>query len=414
MVGIYLDFILIKYFKGLSVQKYISKVGMDKVKNLGQVFTPIDIVCKMSKMIKNNGSILEPSCGEGVFSEFIKNNFNNDLTSLEIDPDNFKEGFIIMDFFNLKLTQKYDTIIGNPPYVAFKNIYKETLDIIQKTDFLSDYDNRTNLYIYFIRKCVEHLKENGEIIFITPREFIKSTSSIKLNNFLYENGTITDWYEYGDQVVFKGYSPTVVIWRFEKDNFSRITKTNNGDKNFNINDGQISFTSSDYNIKFSDLFFVKVGAVSGLDEIFTNDLGNKDFVCSFTNKTGDLKRMFYNVKSEYLEQYKERLINRKIKSFNENNWWQWGRGLYESSEKRIYVNCKTRDKNPFFTHECKYYDGSVLAIFPKNNINIDESIELLNNVDWNELGFLVGGRLCFTQKSLENTNLPSSFKKLIK
>ena len=236
---------------------------MDKVKNLGQVFTPIDIVCKMSKMIKNNGSILEPSCGEGVFSEFIKNNFNNDLTSLEIDPDNFKEGFIIMDFFNLKLTQKYDTIIGNPPYVAFKNIYKETLDIIQKTDFLSDYDNRTNLYIYFIRKCVEHLKENGEIIFITPREFIKSTSSIKLNNFLYENGTITDWYEYGDQVVFKGYSPTVVIWRFEKDNFSRITKTNNGDKNFNINDGQISFTSSDYNIKFSDLFFVKVGAVSG-------------------------------------------------------------------------------------------------------------------------------------------------------
>lgn len=387
---------------------------MDKVKNLGQVFTPIDIVCKMSKMIKNNGSILEPSCGEGVFSEFIKNNFNNDLTSLEIDPDNFKEGFIIMDFFNLKLTQKYDTIIGNPPYVAFKNIYKETLDIIQKTDFLSDYDNRTNLYIYFIRKCVEHLKENGEIIFITPREFIKSTSSIKLNNFLYENGTITDWYEYGDQVVFKGYSPTVVIWRFEKDNFSRITKTNNGDKNFNINDGQISFTSSDYNIKFSDLFFVKVGAVSGLDEIFTNDLGNKDFVCSFTNKTGDLKRMFYNVKSEYLEQYKERLINRKIKSFNENNWWQWGRGLYESSEKRIYVNCKTRDKNPFFTNECKYYDGSVLAIFPKNNINIDESIELLNNVDWNELGFLVGGRLCFTQKSLENTNLPGIFKKLIK
>ena len=83
------------------------------------------------------------------------------------------------------------------------------------------------------------------MILITPREFIKATSSIKLNNFLYDSGTITDWYEYGDDVVFKGYSPTVVVWRFEKNNFSRRTNTNEGLKDFKINDGQISFTNND-------------------------------------------------------------------------------------------------------------------------------------------------------------------------
>ena len=44
---------------------------MDKVKNLGQVYTPIDIVEKMVSMVKNSGTILEPSSSEGVFSDYI-------------------------------------------------------------------------------------------------------------------------------------------------------------------------------------------------------------------------------------------------------------------------------------------------------------------------------------------------------
>jgi adenine-specific DNA-methyltransferase len=386
---------------------------MDKIINLGQVFTPEEIVSQMFDLSSNNGNILEPSSGDGSFTEFILKNSDRSITSIEIDSDNKNKNNIIMDFFDLPGNSTYDTIIGNPPYVSYKNIPKDTLTKIQSIDYLSGYDNRTNLYIYFIHKCIYHLNDNGEIIFITPREFIKSTSSIILNNFLYENGTITDWYEYGDTIVFRGFSPTVVIWRYQKNMFNRDCQTNSGLKTFTLNHGQILFTKQSHKIKFNDIFTVKVGAVSGLDSIFTNEEGNKEFVCSYTKSKGLLKKMFYNIKHESLEKHKNVLMDRKIKKFGEDNWWLWGRGFYDTNDDRIYVNCKSRDNKPFFTHECKSYDGSVLAIFPKRKIDIKRAIELLNNVDWDDLGFKVGGRLCFSQKSLENSYLPNTFNELL-
>ncbi|MBQ9253567.1 MAG: hypothetical protein IJ180_02210, partial [Bacteroidales bacterium] len=101
-----------------------------------------------------------------------------------------------------------------------------------------------------------------------------------------------------------------------------------------------------------------------------------------------------------------------IKHFDESNWWQWGRNHYISNEKRIYVNTKTRNKKPFFLHPCKDYDGSVLAIFPKNqNADLEDMCRELNNVNWEELGFVCDGRYLFSQKSLQNTLLPETFRK---
>ena len=373
------------------------------IKNLGQIFTPRNIVNDMISLIKNNGNILEPSSGDGSFLNFLE---EKKVTSIEYDKNLCKiTNSYNIDFFNYSINNKFETIIGNPPYVRYQDINNNTKKLL--FCYKNIFDNRSNLYLFFIYKSILHLKKNGEIIFITPREFLKSTSSIKLNKFIYDNGTITDIIENGDKKIFKNACPNTIIWRFEKNNFKRTISIK---KKFNYNKGQLLFTKENYCINLNEIAYVKVGGVSGNDKCFENKNGI-NFVCSYTNKTKKLKKMLYNTNHKDLLKFKKQLLNRKIKKFNQNNWYFWGRNFYESNESRIYVNCKTRNKNPFFINNCKNYDGSIMAIFPKKKINnLEKFKNMLNNVNWEELGFIVDGRFIFNQKSLENTLLPIDFK----
>jgi adenine-specific DNA-methyltransferase len=78
------------------------------------------------------------------------------------------------------------------------------------------FDGRSNLFLFFIEKCVRHLKPGGELVFIVPRELIKLTAAKKLNAWLYEQGSITHFYETGDTRVFDEHTPNCAIFRFEK------------------------------------------------------------------------------------------------------------------------------------------------------------------------------------------------------
>jgi len=368
---------------------------------LGQVFTSDELRDKAISMIKNDGSILEPSCGNGVFINKLS---NKNIIGIEIDSKYCPDNCLNIDFFDYEL-KKFDTIIGNPPYVKYNNILSETKSKIKYDIF----DKRTNLYLFFIYKSFLHLKENGEIIFITPPNFLKNTSAIKLNKILYDNGTITDYYEYNDKKIFNNADVNVAIWRYEKNNFNRITNINGVYKKFQYMNGQLLFSNQKLNIKLSDLFLIKVGGVSGMDNIFSNENGNKEFVCSYTRKTNKLKKMYYNYKDSYIESMKDILMQRKIKKFDETNYWKWGRDFYHSDKKRIYVNCKTRIDKPFFIHECTNYDGSILALIVKNDsIDIEKFKNILNNLDWSDLGFKQGNKYIFTQKTLSNLQLPNN------
>ena len=393
----------------------------------GQVFTPEEIMHKMLSLRQNRGTVLEPSCGNGAFLKHLKS-----AVGIELDPNligdrsklgsacvesidrhylaekaqDFKirggQKILVGDFFSYPLENKFKTIIGNPPYVRFQDILPETKKLLPMEWF----DRRSNLYLFFIAKSMAHLQEGGELIFITPRDFLKATSAKRLNYELYSQGTITYYCELGDLPVFKGYAPNCAIWRWQKGCFNR--ELSSGHAWFNHNQGQLWFGKPNPSGGcVADLFDVKVGAVSGADSIFKNEEhGNVDMVCSHTAVTGKTRRMIYNQKVRVLDRHKEQLMNRRIRVFDESNWWEWGRKHCEREGPRIYVNSKTRNPKPFFTHKSTFYDGAVLALFPKSlGIDIQQAVDHLNQMQWPELGFACGGRLLFSQQSLSNAPL---------
>jgi adenine-specific DNA-methyltransferase len=374
-----------------------------RVEQLGQVFTRDDVVSGMLALRRNRGRVLEPSAGDGAFSSRLPG-----CTAIELDASVAPAGAQVMDFFAYPLTEQFDTIIGNPPYVRHQDILPATRGLLASELF----DLRSNLYLFFIEKCVRHLRPGGELIFIVPRDFIKLTAARKLNAWLFEQGSITDFIETGDARVFGPYVPNCAVFRFEK---GRIDRRMHDGRRFHCEHGQLMFLRRDYGVPLAALFDVRVGAVSGADDVFVHPQGNMEFVCSSTVETGQTRRAFFDVRNDWLDQHKTRLLARRVRPFGEHNWWRWGRVHHLSEAPRIYVNGKTRKPRPFFVHDCPHYDGAMLALFARSPLtDVGAAAALLNDaVDWQELGFVCDGRFLFTQRSLQTCVLPESFRALL-
>ncbi|MDR2240156.1 MAG: class I SAM-dependent methyltransferase [Zoogloeaceae bacterium] len=398
------------------------------VAKLGQVFTPQAVVAFMRGGCRNRGRVLEPSCGDGAFLRHFPGAMGIEMDRRHAPPDALN-----IDFFSYDEAEKFDTIIGNPPYVRFQDIPASTKALLKREGF----DGRSNLYLFFIEKAVRHLKPGGELIFITPRDFLKATSAVKLNDWLHAHGTITHAVELGDAKIFQDAIPNCLIWRYELGNFSRKThcaavamkglleeplaqlpphwNLKWEERNFLIRAGHLLFSRNDYPLRLSDVATVKVGAVSGADAIYADSVnGTMEFVCSTTAKSGQTRRMIWcpAAPHEALLPHKARLISRRIRRFDESNWWQWGRGCFLSDKPRVYVNSKTRNEKPFFIHGCLHYDGAVLAVFPASpHVDIVAFRDALNALDWKELGFVCDGRFLFSQRSLENAPVPADFSR---
>ena len=166
----------------------------DEIKKRGVVFTPFPIVKFMTSYINNSKvqKILEPSCGLG----YIINNINkkHDITGIDINKEyishcttNLKHvKCILKNFIDYKTNDRYDYIIGNPPYIKIQNI--DNIDLIKMRKEYPEFINgNTNIYIYFIIKCFNLLNENGKLIFIVPNTWIYSKSFKYFKDFIFKN-----------------------------------------------------------------------------------------------------------------------------------------------------------------------------------------------------------------------------------
>jgi len=381
--------------------------------DLGQYFTTNETLKnKVLQFVLNDPKIiLEPSVGQGDLIQVIHNNNNKiKFHMYEIDTniqmlEGIPKNVIYGDFMKQKIKKKYKTIIGNPPFVRTQ---------------------KGNLYIDFIEKCYSLLKNKGELIFIIPSDFFKLTSASKLLNDMMDNGTFTHIYHPHKENLFVNASIDVVVFRYCKNKKLKKEILYNDNLLYVVNnDGLITFNKNiNTNAScFKDYFDVYVGLVSGKEKVYKNaELGNIEvltgedkiekyiYVENFPFDNADI--------NTHLLTNKDILINRKIKSFNENNWFEWGAPRNIKSIRKnigkecIYIYNLTRRGNVAFKSNVKYFGGNLIILIPRNEtnkkINIDPIISYLNSSDFKS-NFMFSGRFKIGHRQISNSYIPKEY-----
>lgn len=378
---------------------------MTSGKQLGQYFTTDEtLLSSVASFVQHtDGKVLEPSCGAGHIVHHLvsQKGDKRDYTCVEIDTsikflpvfERDNVALIHSDFLAYDASAKYKTIVGNPPYVKRKGV--------------------CNLYVEFISKCLDLLTDDGELIFVIPSDFFKLTSASSVKTKMLAEGSFTHVFHPQKENLFLKAAQDVIVFRYEKGHHTDIVLWNGVPNTVSIKSGNIYIHKQGGNgntITVGELFYVKVGMVSGSDAIFKNDkLGN--MLVKTTN--GDRRYIMYEEfpkdeqVQQYLENHKHQLQQRRITKITEKNWYKWGclRNIdfmnSNTGKECIYCSVLTRKRPVFFKGKVMHYDGSLLCMLPKCCMNLEKALDVLNSDDFLS-HFMYSGRYKIGQKSLSD------------
>ena len=332
---------------------------------------------------KNTQTLLEPSCGKCDILKYILNHNHiklENITAIEIDSNLKQYPFKIIydDFLKYEFQNKFDIIIGNPPF---------------------------SLSTLFLKKCLSLL--NDSLIFIVPSDTFRLTRNKKLIEEMYQEGSISHYIIFKDTSLFKKANIECIIFRYVKNkkkrtiNYQIVEKNKEFQtsfllRNYTISNGKLIFIPNiATKIQIQDLFSVYVGFVCGAEHILIANENETKNVLTIL-KSENIRKKFYDFKSyedvyEKILTQKSKLMSRKITKFNDNNWFLFGLKRNESiikeniGKKCLYVYCQTRKENVCFKGNVEIFGSNLLCLIPKDfttDKQLEETYQYLNTEDF--------------------------------
>ena len=463
-----------------------------------QVFTPKNYV---ETLLNNVGymqnlygkKILENSCGDGnilaiIVQRYIddcriqglsrtkiKNGLSKDIYGVEIDPEQYKKCIdrlnqILVqnniknvdwnitngDYLRKKDKNKYDYIVGNPPYITYKEM-DEAEQVYLKTHFKSCQKGKFDYCYAFIEKSIESLDKNGKMAYLIPSSIFKTVFGAQLRDIMKKH--IQKILDYTQGKVFDNAlvkSAIMVLAETKTDDIlDYLDVTKDKALQLSVPDLGLKWFFSE-NIRgegqrFGDYFKVSHVVATLLNEAYVlkeEDYTETDkyYVCNNHNiekaivretvtprslryekkekiifpyyyENNQLKR--YSEKEfeelfpggcDYLNDYREQLDERE--SDENSSWFEYGRSQALSglnNDKLLMSTVITTEVVVYRLHaDCIPYAGMYIVKKDNNNaITLDKAMEILKGRDFMQyvldIGIHISGSsLRITSKDIED------------
>ena len=315
-----------------------------------------------------------------------------------------------------KYTRKFDLIIGNPPYISYKELDECSRSFI-KEKFEVCKTGKPDYCYAFIELGIKLLNEDGKLIQLIPNNIFKNVFAQKLRTLLKPH--IKEIRDYPNQKLFEKALTSISIFSYDKtyldetikyvnitDNIElQINRNNLGDKWTFCNP-----TESMNKIRFGDIFNASVTIATLCNKAFvidTNDFDiidvekevlrtavspkslrynkNKKIIFPYYYSNGKLMRCnnfekHYPKATDYLRQYKQQLENRQ-KDKNAK-WYEYGRSqaLAHLDNPKLLVS--TIITNAVETYQIDKntipYSGIYITVVD-NNYNLTDAENILKS-----------------------------------
>lgn len=234
----------------------------------GAYYTPqimADFIAAYISKDKNIHTVLEPSCGDGVFIRAIQgisDYHEMQIEAVEIEAEVSKKlaaevasqdniTVLNKDFFSFyrehNPAEKYDLIIGNPPYIRYQ--YLDETQRVEMSEILTSNGMKANklinTWVAFTVAGVQMLSEGGTIAFVIPAEILQVAYADELRLFLANNLSEITIVTF-EELVFPDIEQEVVILFGRKGTSNsgiRIVELNNCEDFSSLNMDSIRFQS---------------------------------------------------------------------------------------------------------------------------------------------------------------------------
>lgn len=178
----------------------------------------------------------------------------------------------------------FDVVIGNPPYVEFKNLdseIKKTLIHFKSTS------GKYDLYIPFIERGITLLTINGILCFINPTRFLRRDYGNELKRFLLENIYIKEIMDFSDVQIFENALTYTGVFQFSN-NKTLQSKTkiktfsdkllSSSTKDLNGNSIETTYVSQQELI-FSKPWYFKTNLIEEICELIKKNAVELESIC---------------------------------------------------------------------------------------------------------------------------------------